>query len=148
MAPKSSTSKRRAIFGFDHGKAVLCSNNHQRAIRERDEVMTKDASEPKGDTEFEVQAYLWGELRKMGVNARGEVKARYAKRSWVRFDIAIFKDGKLSHIVEVKRSIVKHKTTWEDTRQGKRYGDFGVPVTIIYGMGHAEEFIKNFKQGE
>jgi len=145
MAPKSSTSKHRAIFGFDHGKAVLCSNNHQRAIKERDEVMTKDVSEPKGDTEFEVQAYLWNELRKMGVNARGEVKAQYAKRSWVRFDIAIFEGGKLKQIVEIKKSAVKHKTTWEDTRQGRRYGDFGVPVTIIYGMKHAEEFLKTFK---
>ena len=25
----------QANFGYDHGKAVLCSNNHQKAIRER-----------------------------------------------------------------------------------------------------------------
>ena len=30
MAPKSK-SRHRANFGFDHGKAVLCSNIHQKA---------------------------------------------------------------------------------------------------------------------
>ena len=34
MAPKSNIDAQ-ANFGFDHGKAVLCSNNHQRAIREK-----------------------------------------------------------------------------------------------------------------
>jgi hypothetical protein len=101
-----------------------------------------EVKEPAAETEFEVQAYLWNELRKLGVNARGEVKTQYAKRSWVRFDVAIFDAGGLAHIIEVKRSPINHKTTWEDTRQGKRYNEFGVPVTIIYGMKHAEEFIK------
>ena len=31
MAPKSSY-RHRANFGFDHGKAVLCSNIHQKAV--------------------------------------------------------------------------------------------------------------------
>jgi hypothetical protein len=33
MAPKSNI-EAQANFDFDHGKAVLCSNIHQRAIRE------------------------------------------------------------------------------------------------------------------
>lgn len=100
--------------------------------------------EPTSPTEFEVQAYVWNELRKRGVNARGEVKARFARRSTVRFDIAIFKEGKLSQIVEIKKSKMNHKTTWEDTRQGNRYNQFGVPVTILYGMDQAEEFVAKF----
>jgi hypothetical protein len=106
-----------------------------------------EVEEPVGDTEFEVQAYLWGELRSMGINARGEVKTQYGKRTWVRFDIAIFTNGELTQIIEIKRSPIKHKTTWEDTRQGKRYIEFGVPVVIIYGMQQAKEFLETFKQG-
>jgi len=34
MAPKSNIDAQ-ANFGFDHGKAVLCSNIHQRAIGEK-----------------------------------------------------------------------------------------------------------------
>jgi len=106
----------------------------------------REVLEPKGDTEFEVQAYLWNELRRMGVNARGEIKAKYGKRTWVRFDIAIFDDGKLKQIVEIKKRQAKHNTTWEDTRQGKRYNEFGVQVNIVYGMEQAKEFIKFFKE--
>ena len=106
----------------------------------------KEVVEPKGDTEFEVQAYLWNELRKLGVNARGEVKTQHSKRTWVRFDIAIFDNGKLIWIIEIKRNPIKHKTTWEDTRQGKRYNEFGVPVNIIYGMPQAQEFLNIFKE--
>jgi hypothetical protein len=105
----------------------------------------KDVREPSAPTEFEVQAFVWGELRKRGVNARGEVKARFAKRQYVRFDIAIFEGGKLTQIIEIKKSKVNHKKTWEDTRQGHRYNQFGVPVTIVYGMEEAIEFIKNFE---
>ena len=103
--------------------------------------MTIQVREPQHITEFEVQAYLWNELKKRGINARGEVKTRYAKRAYVRFDIAIFEAGQLTRIVEIKRSKIAHKTSWEDTRQGKRYNDFGVPVNIIYGMEDADEFL-------
>jgi hypothetical protein len=32
---RKASIEAQANFGFDHGKAVLCSNNHQKAIRER-----------------------------------------------------------------------------------------------------------------
>lgn len=101
-----------------------------------------EVKEPKGETEFEVQAYLWSELRNKGINARGEVKTKYAKRQYVRFDIAIFRDGILTQIIEVKKSKIKHKTSWLNTRQGKRYNEYGVPVCIIYGMQEAKEFLE------
>jgi hypothetical protein len=135
MAPGST---RHRANPFCYGKAVLCSNIHQEAF------MRIPVEEPKFITEFEVQAYLWNELRKRGINARGEVKTKYDKRAYVRFDIAIFKAGQLTHIVEIKRSKISHKTSWNDTRQGKRYNEFGVPVNIIYGMEGADEFLSVF----
>jgi hypothetical protein len=103
-----------------------------------------EVREPTGYTEFEVQAYVWNRLKSLGVNARGEVKTKYKKRSYVRFDIAIFDGGSLSHIIEIKRSAIKHKTSWEDTRQGQRYNEFGVPVTILYGMEDAIRYLDEF----
>jgi hypothetical protein len=38
MAPKSNI-EAQANFGFDHGKAVLCSNIHQRAVRNTNETV-------------------------------------------------------------------------------------------------------------
>ena len=97
--------------------------------------------EPNRYTEFEVQAYLWNALRNLGWNVRGEVKAKYKGRSNVRFDLAVFSDGNLTMIIEVKASPIKHKKDWESTRQGTRYNEYGVPVKIIYGFEQAQEFI-------
>ena len=93
--------------------------------------------EPIRPSEFEVQAFLWSQLRELGFTVYGEVKTKYAKRCYVRFDLAVFDEGNLTGIIEVKRSIVKHKSAWADTRQGMRYAQFGVPVKIIYGMAEA-----------
>ena len=111
----------------------------------RDEAV--EVQEPTQRTEFEVQAFLWTELRRLGINARGEVKAVFAGRATVRFDIAIFQDRKLVGIVEVKAAEIKHRDGWELTRQGTRYAQFGVPVRIVYGMGGAEVAISDAMAG-
>jgi hypothetical protein len=36
---RKASIEAQANFGFDHGKAVLCSNNHQKAIRDRHETV-------------------------------------------------------------------------------------------------------------
>lgn len=102
--------------------------------------------EPKKTSEFEIQAMLWSELRAMGYNVRGEVRAPFAagmRRERCRFDLAIFEDGKMVGIIETKAGVTKHKTEagWHGTRQGFRYSTFGVPMVVIYGQRHAEEFL-------
>jgi hypothetical protein len=103
--------------------------------------------EPKQNSEFEVQAFLWSGLRGLGVNARGEVSVPYAKRQKVRFDIAVFESGVLVGIIEVKARPVNHKTSWEDTRQGKRYTTFGVPIRMVYGMDQANQALADASTG-
>lgn len=108
-------------------------------------------AEPKKKSEFEVQAYIWSKLNELSINARGEVKVKYPgsdKRARCRFDIAIFEDGFLIGILEVKASVRKHKTDagWLGTRQGIRYNSFGVPVRIIYGQEQAEQFLEEVKR--
>ncbi len=103
--------------------------------------------EPDRPTEFEVQAYLWNGLRALGINARGEVKTIFSGRACVRFDVAIFDDGALVGILEIKAAPINHKTTWEDTRQGDRYSQFGVPVRLICGMDEAVNVLDKVRQG-
>ncbi len=113
---------------------------------------TRDAShqvsEPAEPTEFEVQATIWHGLRELGINARGEVKTRFAGRAQVRFDIAVFEDGALAGIIEIKKSEIQHQTTWEQTRQGYRYHQFRVPVRVVYGAEQAQTLLQDARDGK
>lgn len=102
---------------------------------------------PAHDTEFEVQAWLYNELRRMGFETRGEIKAPYSKKSkgqkarFCRFDIVVYNKQLPVVILEVKAATVRHKTCVTDTRQGTRYPHFGVPVMFVYGMPMAQKLI-------
>ena len=106
---------------------------------------------PPVESEFEVQAWLWSELRRAGINARGEVPVhgefglRICKVA-CRFDIVVFDARpKPVCVLEVKARIVRHKRTVEDTKQGKRYPMFGVPVHFVYGMDGARAALEMIK---
>lgn len=114
-------------------------------IKVRDESVA--VTEPTGETEFEIQAFVWCELRRLGYRARGEVKSAFAGRACVRFDVAVFDDGVLVAIVEVKRNEARNKAAWAQSRQGSRYEQFNVPVHIICGMTQAREFIASIENG-
>lgn len=104
-------------------------------------------NEPKHDSEFEVQAFIWNGLRGLGINVRGEVTVLIARRQKVRFDLAVFKEEALVGIIEVKARPVSHKTTWHQTRQGVRYASFGVPIRLVYGMDQAAQLLADASNG-
>lgn len=118
--------------------------------------MKLQIKEPTALSEFEVHAFVYNKLRDLGINARGEVNALYAtwqvagkeRRAKCRFDIAIFDQGVLTGIVEVKDSDYTdaRMSAWRKTRQGHRYHQFGVPVAIVFGKAHAERFIESAKK--
>lgn len=105
---------------------------------------------PQMDSEFEIQAYLFAKLKAAGFDVRGEVQVhgmfglRKAKAS-CRFDIVIYENGVATLIIEVKARVVNHKSTVDDTRQGKRYTTFGVPVWFVYGMSDAEKALDEIR---
>lgn len=106
---------------------------------------------PSVNSEFEVHATLFMELKACGYDVRGEVKARgcfglRAAKTGCRFDLVIFKDQVAVLILEVKGNDVKHKAGVEGTRQGQRYPCFGIPVWMVYGMPGAQEAIKRAKE--
>ena len=112
-------------------------------------VDRRRVSEPSKPTEFEVQATLWCELKRLGYNARGEVGTVFDGRAKCRFDIAVFDGGELVGIIECKSAPIRHKSAngWNGTRQGWRYGQFGVPVLVIYGMRMVEQLIGDLERG-
>lgn len=94
-------------------------------------------------TEFEIQAWLYAELLLLGFTVRGEACWRDREtRLQCRFDLVIL-DGQMPvEIIEVKDTVGRGQDRVEQTRQGQRYRHFGVPVTFVYGMDDAAEFLK------
>ena len=95
---------------------------------------------PNEFSEFEVQAYLYSKLKRMGFDVRGEVSAPSVLGESSRFDIVIFKKKRADKILEVKRNRKEsiHK-------QQVKYNKFGVKVNFIMGMEDAEKYIKNIR---
>lgn len=96
---------------------------------------------PTYQSEFEVQAWLFSTLRAAGLDVRGEVRVEIKRRERVRFDLVLFDKNKAPKlVVEVKRQGRRITPAVADTRQGRRYIRFGVPVRFICGPKQAEEF--------
>lgn len=107
-------------------------------------------------SEFEVQAFLYSELKRLGIDVRGEVNFKGEKKYYeqnkksrqtrCRFDLVIFHNCEAIKIIEVKNAPIKHKTSLENTRQGIRYRHFGIPVIFIYGMNDAIKLLQDEQQ--
>lgn len=97
-------------------------------------------------SEFEIQAYLYIEIKKLGFNIRGNVpNSRKRVRGYERrmiFDLVIFdKENKPQIIIEVKDSN-RHS---EATLQCKKYLTTGYPVDYVKGMENALKYVKTLK---
>lgn len=98
---------------------------------------------PTSPSEFEVQCWLYTRLQEIGLDVRGEVKVKFGTgREVCRFDLVIYEGDEATEIIEVKGAPISHKKGLHATRQAQRYTKFGVPVTFVYGMKDAEQFIK------
>ncbi len=93
-----------------------------------------DIHYPDSETEFEIQAFLYSELRSLGLHVRGCVSTVGGSDV---FDLVVYNtDLRPILIIEVKKieAAVCRK-------QIKRYKRFGVPVDVVKGMPQAREYI-------
>lgn len=88
---------------------------------------------PPEPSEFEIQAYLYCELRRLGYDARGEVTT---KDGDCRFDLVIFCAGRPVRIIECKRSRKQYRS-----RQIEQYGLYQVKVVSVCGKEQAKQLI-------
>jgi len=95
---------------------------------------------PNSFSEFEVQAYLYSKLKRMGFDVRGEVSAVNIMGKGSRFDLVIFKKGKASKIIEVKKKREQRIQT-----QRVKYNRYGIGVHFVMGMEDAEKYIKDIR---
>jgi hypothetical protein len=98
---------------------------------------------PSLPSEFEVQAFLYTELRCLGYDARGEVTTRDGE---FRFDIVIFTGA--GHSRRPVRIIeVKDRTKSYRRKQIEAYGTYGVIVISVCGMDQARALLNRAKAG-
>jgi hypothetical protein len=123
----------------------------KKAIADRFESMTPDeklACIPHpgcAPTEFEIQSYLFWQMRSLGLCVRGEMRSKCDR---CIFDRVISAGERPVRIIEVK----KHKpmgTTRRDRRargravraQVERYSEFGIPVDLVTSMREAKDYV-------
>ena len=105
---------------------------------------------PRKQSEFEIQAYLFSELRGMGLDARGEVRAGRESR----FDIVVFEEKDPVLIIEVKTRRLPRNPSSPRMRemsrrraeQAHRYKQYLDNVVWIEGMRQAELFIQKKRE--
>lgn len=105
-------------------------------------------------TEFEIQAFLFSELQRLGYQVRGELSTKCKS---CRFDLLVSKDGVILRIIEVKKHRNAHsaassffgdcgkvKRAWRS--QVNRYSMFGITVDIVGAMSNAREYIAKIEK--
>lgn len=105
---------------------------------------------PKRQSEFEIQAYLFSELKSLGLDVRGEVRAGRESR----FDLVVFEERAATQIIEVKtRRLPRNpasprlrEMTLRRAEQMARYRAYDVSVELIEGMRQAELFVQKVRE--
>lgn len=111
---------------------------------------------PGAASHAEIQAFLWAELCKVGLDAHLEVKVHFPGRKWGAVDLVVFDQDKLPIFgIEIKKHT--RKAVWiqaggktrkihpqyDVRRQVARYEETGLPIDVIFGMKDARAYISN-----
>ncbi len=109
---------------------------------------------PQEPSEFEIHAFLFFELKRLGYDARGEVNAKGSC-----FDLVVFDAEKQPiRIIEVKKTQAKKSDLpnanlrLQDRGRARtqlqlnRYDRFGILIDFVSGMKAAEKYIRMVEQ--
>lgn len=85
---------------------------------------------PSKLSEFDIQADLYSDLKKLGYIVGGEVSAKTSLGK-IRIDIVVFKRGSATVLIEVKDSEYLTLLNGKQSRQIRKYKDCEIPF-ILY----------------
>lgn len=106
---------------------------------------------PHGVTEFDIQAVLWHGLRELGYEVHGEVHMSYRSFADLKavMDLAVYKNGELNCIVEVKKDrewdIPGSDGRFKVVDQAARYA-MKARVYLVSGMQEAMAFLNTVRE--
>ena len=93
-------------------------------------------------SEFEVQSDLYQELKKLGFNVKGEVKAKYS-----RLDIVVFDNLNNARIIIEVKSRLRPRATIRKYKRVQKYEElFNLPVLVCINHDQIDETIKKVKE--
>lgn len=98
-------------------------------------------------SEFEIQAYVYQNLRDMGHDARGEVQSttkKEEKKGKCIFDIVVFENWYPIRIIEIKRSPKRNEAVTRKI-QIEKYLRFGVGIDLVCGMNEARKYMEAWR---
>ena len=88
---------------------------------------------PRRQTEANLQAEFYAQAKARGLSVFLEYPSRWNESPGARFDAVIHSRGRILAICEIKRSPQpeKRRRTWPNSRQGKIYLSWPLPVFLI-----------------
>lgn len=105
-----------------------------------------------GITRFEVQSLLFNELRALNVRVRGGYRVETG-RGWKRVDVAVLSaENRVVRVFFVSAGVectsVESKQQHDDRcfKSAKRFSTVGIPVTMVYSLKDASDFVLSVKQ--
>lgn len=110
-----------------HESGKLCPDSEIFHRNRLQNMMYPTIPLPLKKSEFEWQAELWFLLKQKGYKVRGEVQSR-SKAGVSRFDLVVYSGNQGACIIEVKDSPHEAVMRGKQTRQVRKYSEFGVPV--------------------
>lgn len=101
-------------------------------------------------TEFEIQSFLYEQLKGLGYHVRGEVRTICGS---CIFDLVVFRDGAPVRIIEVKKRhrgnggprLIREQVMKKRESQVEKYKSFGVHVDLVCTMPDAVKYIEAVK---
>lgn len=88
-------------------------------------------------SEFEIQAELYQRLKADGFDVQGEVNVQSGV-----FDLVVFGErGFATAIIETKRPWTGSSLEFDETEQGWKYRQFGVPVILFWDFGYYDDLL-------
>ena len=95
-------------------------------------------------SESDIHCVLYARLKQDGFR----VSSGRSYKDWVAFDIVLFSEEgnhEALAIIEVKRENEGHRIALDQTEQGFKYRQFGVPVILFWDLSKYDELVKFLK---
>lgn len=146
--PRLNQADRQRFASLREHKAALADRFKTLGVMERLAYIPRD-----GDvSEFEIQSFLFEQLKRLGFHVRGEVTTKCGS---CVFDLVVFDDHQPIRVIEVKKGrrpsgfvskAGKRMAMQKRNDQLERYRLFGAQVDLVCSIEAAKQYIETVRK--